>query len=274
MLACTNIRQGKINCSSERKSVTKLHYIPGLKKIGNVYKYMHPSTRLPDAPAKLISSLLQKLSDFGIEDPELSIDEIGRTPLHFAVGYSCNPKVVKVLVSSPAGKTSTRAQDCFGRLPLHAAMVPYDLVDKGSYCKIAPTSNIKPSEFLGILRKSIAILVAVCPGSVNVEDDKGMTPLEHAKPLEFDRKFQEWVQKVVKVGGAVFSEEEIAKQKAKVIDEVVERLKSVRMNEPIQLLRSKKKTSTVLTRQEPKPSLTNVAGYGRDSTWSFAASPY
>jgi hypothetical protein len=49
MLACTNIRQGKINCSYKRKSVTKLHYMPGLKKLGNVYIYMYPSTRLPDA---------------------------------------------------------------------------------------------------------------------------------------------------------------------------------------------------------------------------------
>jgi hypothetical protein len=37
MLACTNIRQGKINCSYKRKSVTKLHYMPGLKKLGKVY---------------------------------------------------------------------------------------------------------------------------------------------------------------------------------------------------------------------------------------------
>jgi hypothetical protein len=28
--------------------VTKLHYMPGLKKLGKVYIYMYPSTRLPD----------------------------------------------------------------------------------------------------------------------------------------------------------------------------------------------------------------------------------
>jgi hypothetical protein len=122
-------------------------------------------------PAKLVELVLQRLVEYGIPEPELSVDIIGRTPLHHALGYVCDPTVVRVLVSGHAGKLSTRAHDIEGRLPLHVATRPHELW-VGKNLKRRQITNVDPVEVQIIMRKTVELLVAVYPQSVLVQDDK------------------------------------------------------------------------------------------------------
>jgi ankyrin repeat protein len=116
------------------------------------------------------------------------VDELGRTPLHHAVGYSCSPAVIEILVSGPAGQTSVRVQDVEGRLPLHLTMRPY-LLYTGVDHQIHPTSNLQLLEARRIMRATVAILINVCPKSVFLADDMDRTPLHYADSLRLDKNF-------------------------------------------------------------------------------------
>jgi hypothetical protein len=138
-------------------------------------------------PAKLVELILKRLVEYGIPEPELSVDVLGRTPLHHAVAFLCDPSVIRVLLSGPAGRLSVRAQDDEGRLPLHVAMLPYELeASKKEKERKKKLGHLDSSE-VGILMKTTTeLLVTVCPQTTLITDYKQRTPLQYAQALESD----------------------------------------------------------------------------------------
>ena len=157
--------------------------ITGENCLHTIMKYNPPPT--------LIHLMIERLVDYGISEPELSVDDLGRTPLHHAVGYSCSPAVVHELVSSPAGRLSARAQDADGRLPLHMVLQPYGIQCIGKDYKVRLSdSNVDLSAIRRIMKGTISVLLEVCPQSVTVRDDKKRTALDYAERLGFDVNFR------------------------------------------------------------------------------------
>ena len=75
----------------------------------------------PDS--RTVSAMIYRLHSCGIQEPELSVDLTGRTPLHVAVLHGCDVSVIDTLLKANAGRVSTRAQDFNGRVPLHYAVM-------------------------------------------------------------------------------------------------------------------------------------------------------
>jgi len=136
--------------------------------------------------AELVSLMLLRLAQAGIKEPELSVDVVGRTPLHHAVGFLCEESVLNVLLESDAGQKSVRAQDLEGRVPLHTAMRPFYVFGKHDHRKKHPEgteyidalldgkpANLKlTAEEVGELMKdSVFLLLDTWPQSVLVRDD-------------------------------------------------------------------------------------------------------
>jgi len=142
-----------------------------------------------DPPVELLQLMLQRLGSYGISEPELSVDDLGRTPLHLAAGCSCGPAVIQVLISSPAGKMSTRAQDSEGRLPLHVAMRPYILYTGKDHKVWHRPSGVEPWKTRKVMKATVSVLLEACPQAVLVEDDKKRTPMDYADTLTFDRDY-------------------------------------------------------------------------------------
>ena len=144
-------------------------------------------------PVRVIVLLLKRLVEYGIAEPELSVDILGRTPLHYAVGYLCEPGVTQVLLTSSAGKLSLRAQDIDGRLPLHIAMRPYELVNPMR----RPKKNRLPSTRVQrILKETVEILVFLCPQATLIKDDHRRTAVQYATTKDVDPSFHECIQTI------------------------------------------------------------------------------
>mmetsp|Transcript_51691 Transcript_51691/g.124777 ORF Transcript_51691/g.124777 Transcript_51691/m.124777 type:complete len:473 (+) Transcript_51691:507-1925(+) len=75
----------------------------------------------PDS--QTVSAMIYRLRLIGIQEPELSVDLTGRTPLHVAVLHGCDVSVIDTLLKANAGHISSRAQDVNGRVPLHYAIM-------------------------------------------------------------------------------------------------------------------------------------------------------
>eukprot|EP00529_Nitzschia_sp_RCC80_P023094 CAMPEP_0113492074 /NCGR_PEP_ID=MMETSP0014_2-20120614/27883_1 /TAXON_ID=2857 /ORGANISM="Nitzschia sp." /LENGTH=466 /DNA_ID=CAMNT_0000385883 /DNA_START=130 /DNA_END=1530 /DNA_ORIENTATION=+ /assembly_acc=CAM_ASM_000159 len=75
----------------------------------------------PDS--QTVSAMIYRLRLSGFQEPELSVDLTGRTPLHVAVFHGCDVSVIDTLLKANAGHISSRAQDVNGRVPLHYAIM-------------------------------------------------------------------------------------------------------------------------------------------------------
>jgi hypothetical protein len=141
-------------------------------------------------PARVVVLLLKKLVIYGIPEPELSVDILGRTPLHHAVGFLCEPAVIQVLLNSTSGRLSLRAKDAEGRLPLHMAILPYEMMNpkasRPTIRRSKKSSKVNADQIRTIMKATVEILVTVCPQATLVTDDQNRTPLEYARVLEVD----------------------------------------------------------------------------------------
>ena len=147
-------------------------------------------------PARLVAVLLQCLKHYGILEPELSVDILGRTPLHHAVGFLCEPAVVQVLLNSEAGLLALRAQDGEGRLPLHVAVRPYDLqISKRAFGRLKKP-KMSDERIQLVVRTNVEIILTLCPQAALATDDKGRTPLEYTEVVKVDDSYKPCVEQL------------------------------------------------------------------------------
>ena len=78
-------------------------------------------------PSETVALMLKRMRLDGVPTPEVYQDAMGRTPLHHAVGYLCDPNVIRVLLSTQPGIVSACIADCQGRLALHVAVRPFSI---------------------------------------------------------------------------------------------------------------------------------------------------
>lgn len=147
-------------------------------------------------PATLVDVLILRLSELkdGIV-PEDATDLRGRTPLHLAVHYCCEPSVIKRLVYGVVSVLPAVTKDSTGRLPLHwACENPQGFTIKSACmlcCGNRPKNCDKMVEIIEMLMK-------VYPHAVTVKDMAGNTPLtlaiangaDHNTILLLDRAYQ------------------------------------------------------------------------------------
>lgn len=170
-------------------------------------------------PARLVSLALQRAADYGVTEPDLEVDLLGRTPLHHAVGYGCSPEVVQVLLDSPNGRdVAIRVQDQNGSLPLHLAVLPYGLrvilAARTSKTKrqrriilrrLAANEVLKSLEdeeeelryLQGIMAPTVALLLRAHPSLVMERDDYAQTAMHYAEEIQFLPGFEETARKVI-----------------------------------------------------------------------------
>jgi hypothetical protein len=139
-------------------------------------------------PAGLVTALIQRLiqqQDSGMsstlqQQPELTVDLRGRTPLHHACEAQCEPAVILALLETSAGAISARAKDIDGKLPLHLMCLGYH--PSPSLSRIRMNSNRLQQgriDALTAMVTSIKLLVGLSPRTACVKDDQGRTALDY-----------------------------------------------------------------------------------------------
>lgn len=119
--------------------------------------------------ADVVVLMLRFMRGFAASPPELSVDLLGRTPLHHAVEFNCDAVIIEALLSTPPGKCAADVPDAEGRLPLHLAVLPVDPSQKA-----AKQGDI-------VLDSTVELLIKCSPQSVLICDYKGKSPIDHAK---------------------------------------------------------------------------------------------
>lgn len=136
-------------------------------------------------PASVVQLMLQEYRAVNRagEDPEHTVDLLGRTPLHVAVAYLCSPDVVEVLLSSNSGRQAVKALDMQGRLPLHlAALSSNEFFDNTSAKRRLSTreiSYLSNEDVQTISYGNAELLMNEWPEALLVRDSLGITPLEY-----------------------------------------------------------------------------------------------
>ena len=130
-------------------------------------------------PGQIVSAMIDRLKRAGVEQPEITVDLLGRTALHHACASQCEPAVIHALLRSPAGAVSARAQDLQGRLPLHLLIKSF---------QPSRRNRSKDEAALTSITVGVKLLVALSPRTACVKDDKGRVPLDYAKQMKVDAK--------------------------------------------------------------------------------------
>jgi hypothetical protein len=135
-------------------------------------------------PANVVSAMIRRLQGAGITHPELSVDLTGRTALHHACMWLCEPSVVHSILQTSAGAISARAKDLEGRLPLHYAVRPKEVVTKlGSRKAKGPKTNPELIEAITTMEMNVKLLVGLSPRTSCVADGKKCTPIDYLNRL-------------------------------------------------------------------------------------------
>jgi ankyrin repeat protein len=130
-------------------------------------------------PVSLVNLLILKLSELyqGFV-PEDAVDVRGRTPLHLAVQYYCDPSVIQRLISGRMSSAPAVTKDYWGRLPLHWACENSQGHKYNGWRLLACGSRSEQCSIMSA--EIIEILLTVYPHAVTVKDCKGCTPLDLA----------------------------------------------------------------------------------------------
>jgi Ankyrin repeat len=134
-------------------------------------------------PASLVSAMTARLQDSGVSlQPELTVDLMGRTPLHHACEAQCEPAVIHALLETSAGAISARAKDVEGRLPLHLLCRGYNL----PRIRKKQSAQQERAAMLAAMSTSIKLLVGLSPRTACIRDDRRRTALDYVNNLKME----------------------------------------------------------------------------------------
>ena len=106
--------------------------------------------------------------------PELAAarDDLGRTPLHIAAGSEASPLLLKFIACSYPAACDTQDED--GKTPLHFVCD----TSFGHITEVGP--SFTPNHQTSPKHEAIVALLSESLNAAAIEDDDGMSPLEHA----------------------------------------------------------------------------------------------
>jgi hypothetical protein len=136
-------------------------------------------------PAIVVQLMLDQYRTFkgADEQPEHSVDLLGRTPLHVAVAYLCTPDVIEVLLSTTSGRQAITALDMQHRLPLHLAALAsnelLDLVQAKRKVPVKSIASLSMEEIRSISQTNTELLMEVWPEALLARDNLGVTPMQY-----------------------------------------------------------------------------------------------
>lgn len=141
-------------------------------------------------PVELVQLMMDRFrNDFGVAYPQASLDAIRRTPLHIAVGFLCDPEIIKILAEGDIGKEIARSMDHQGRVPLHVAMRKYamcaaDKSLKSKKNKIIPQApDLDDDDVHTIMTATTSTLLSVDPEVTLAIDHEHCTPINYAEEM-------------------------------------------------------------------------------------------
>ena len=124
------------------------------------------------------------------------IDSKRRYPLHLALEYESDVKVVKFLIES--NKAAVIAQDVYGKTPLH--MVVLKCAEKMERNELQDLGGIISFIDSVEMLKFLLLLCDAVPSAPFIEDNNGMTALEYAIDVEADFKLVKALQEKMQIG--------------------------------------------------------------------------
>ncbi len=173
----------------------------------NFHTWLPDSTTLPNGesalhlilkyspPVEIVELLLQRMKETHPEtNPVTCQDEYGMTPLHVAVGRSCDARIIELFVCGQESCAKTNVAgiaDCHHRFPLHyICTIPSRIQRNGSGKKATSIFN----DTVRIIR----CLVASFPDAIHSPDKNGWTAHQMAKSLVADDNILEILENPIR----------------------------------------------------------------------------
>jgi hypothetical protein len=150
-------------------------------------------------PAKVVQIMLHEFRRVtGVEVPHLTVDYLGRSPLHVALCFYNSPDVVALLASTECGKTAAMAIDANHRLPLHNAIICYRESLEPSEARKIIKEGLQIEDIQADIVASIVLLLKVFPGAISIRDINRYTPLKYAREVPQANDMVDAMQRIAK----------------------------------------------------------------------------
>jgi hypothetical protein len=135
-------------------------------------------------PAHLVELMLHQYRKVnGVERPQLTVDYLGRSPLHYALSCHNAPDVVEILASVEEGKTAAMIIDSNRRLPLHNIAVSYRESLEPSTQRILVKAGFNIQKIQANMISNAAFLLKVFPEAMSIRDADKRTPLSYVRSV-------------------------------------------------------------------------------------------
>ena len=145
-------------------------------------------------PVEIVELLLQRMKEMHPgTNPVTYQDEYGMTPLHVAVGRSCDARIIELFVFGQGGCAKTNVAgiaDCHHRFPLHyICTIPSRIQKNGS--------GKRASSIFNDTVRIIRCLVVSFPDAIHSPDKNGWTAHQMAKSLVADDDILEILESTI-----------------------------------------------------------------------------
>ena len=131
-------------------------------------------------PVQVVRAMIDQYRKVrGDDSPYLTVDYLGRTPLHISLIHYNTPDVVELLASKEQAKSAAMAVDSNHRLPLHEVVISYRATFEPRKRHILVKDGLNIEDLRANIVLSAAILLDVFPEAISVRDKDHITPLQY-----------------------------------------------------------------------------------------------